>query len=87
MQKFNAYRCCLAPSRFQKYRRKELTYAIRVEGPFGVKVSGLPGEYRRCEDGYLVSDRGYYRAVDREQFEMDYSLYDFEIASRCANLG
>jgi len=52
------------------YRKKYLTQAIRIEGPFEVETT--EGTLI-CQDGYLAVDsRGFPYPIDKEEFETIY---------------
>lgn len=52
------------------YRKKALTKAVRIEGPFVVQTSEGP---LRCEDGYLAVDaRGYPYPIAVDEFALIY---------------
>ena len=57
-------------SKFRLYRKKVLTRAVRIEGPFTVETSeGL----MRCADGFLCMDaRGYPYPVAADEFALIY---------------
>jgi len=56
------------------YRKKHLTQAIRIIGPFKVETTeGILA----CQDGYLAIDsRGFPYPIDKEEFE---NIYELEI--------
>lgn len=52
------------------YRKKVLTRAVRIKGPFRVLTSEGP---LTCTDGYLALDaHGYLYPIARQEFEMIY---------------
>lgn len=54
------------------FRKKVVTRAIRVEGPFVVETSEGP---LRCADGYLAIDaRGYPYPIAADEFELIYEV-------------
>jgi hypothetical protein len=60
-------------SPWRQYRKRLLTKAARIEGPFRVITSESENEPFLCEDGYLAIDaRGYPYAIAREEFELIY---------------
>lgn len=62
-----------APERWPRYRKKVLTRAIRIHGPFRVVTSESENEPFFCADGYLALDaRGYPYAIARGEFELIY---------------
>ena len=72
MQTFSASNFPDSPPRSQwpLYRKKVLTRALRIEGPFTVETSEGP---LRCEDGYLAFDaRGYPYPIAADEFAMIY---------------
>jgi hypothetical protein len=59
---------------FQTFRKKALTKALRMPGPFEVQTSEGP---LRCEDGWLCMDaRGYPYPVAADEFELIYELVE-----------
>lgn len=53
-----------------KYRKRVLTPAVKVDGPFVVETSEGP---LSCEDGYLAVDaRGYPYPIATEEFLLIY---------------
>src|SRR6266487_4296986 len=60
----------MAPATWPLYRKKVLTRALRVQGPFMVNTSEGP---LRCEDGWLAVDaRGYPYPIAADEFELIY---------------
>ena len=58
------------PEGAKKYRKKTLTTAVRIEGPFIVYTR--EGQLS-CKDGYLAIDSGGFPyPIDREEFERIY---------------
>lgn len=58
------------PEMWPTYRKRVLTHAIRMDGPFVVDTS--EGQLR-CENGYLAVDaRGYPYPIDALEFELIY---------------
>jgi len=56
-----------------RYRKRVLTRARRITGPFRVITSETENEPFYCADGYLAIDaRGYPYAIAREEFELIY---------------
>jgi hypothetical protein len=56
-------------STWPKYRKKTLTSAIKIAGPFRVITSETENEPFLCQDGYLAIDaRGYPYAIATEEF-------------------
>lgn len=68
MELSNVYSIARLPTgvRFEPYRKKAPTYAIRIEGKFVVQTSdGLV----QCDDGWLALDsRGYPYPIDADEF-------------------
>lgn len=60
------------------YRKRVLTWAFRVDGPFAVQTSeGL----LRCDDGWLAMDaRGYPYPIATEEFALIYEEADLREA-------
>jgi hypothetical protein len=59
-----------APTSWPKYRKRVLTHAKRIAGPFTVETS--EGTLT-CKDGYLACDaRGYPYPIDKAEFELIY---------------
>ena len=53
-----------------KYRKRVLTHAVKVDGPFEVQTS--EGALR-CDDGYLAVDaRGYPYPIATDEFALIY---------------
>lgn len=60
----------LPSGEFKEYRKKVLTKAIRIEGPFRTRTLEGPLE---CPDGYLAIDNaGNPYPIDRDIFEKTY---------------
>lgn len=59
---------------WKTYRKKRLTDAMRIEGPFEVETTeGV----LVCKDGYLAIDsRGFPYPIDKEEFEQIYWLVE-----------
>lgn len=66
----------LPAGHWNNYRKKTLTRAIRIQGPFQVQTSeGLMA----CEDGYLALDnKNNPYPIDREVFETTYEEIEVE---------
>ena len=63
------------PAGWPRYRKRVLTAAIRITGPFRVRTSETENEPFLCEDGYLALDaRGYPYAIALEEFDL---IYEF----------
>jgi len=63
-----------------RYRKKVLTRATRISGPFRVITSETENEPFLCADGYLAIDaRGYPYAIAREEFELIYERAEVEV--------
>lgn len=70
MQEFSTEALPSDPAGWPKYRKKVLTSALRVEGPFTVQTSEGP---LTCADGFLAVDaRGYPYPIAVEEFELIY---------------
>lgn len=63
-------RSMIQPAKLPKFRKKSLTRAYRMSGPFTVDTS----EGRlTCQDGYVCIDaRGYPYPVAKEEFDLIY---------------
>jgi hypothetical protein len=59
------------PTNWSEYRKKVLTKAVRIDGPFRVITSESENEPFYCEDGYLAIDP---YAIAKEEFEKIYDL-------------
>lgn len=58
------------PEHWPSYRKRTLTRAMRIEGPFTVRTD--EGELT-CEDGWLAIDaRGYPYPIAADEFELIY---------------
>jgi hypothetical protein len=58
----------------QHYRKKVLTPAVRVDGPFTVETRNGT---LTCEDGYLAVDaHGWPYPIDKDEFERIYEKAD-----------
>jgi hypothetical protein len=59
-----------SPRDWPKYRKKVLTSAIKIDGPFTVETSEGP---LSCADGYLAVDaRGYPYPIAADEFALIY---------------
>ena len=60
------------PSGWQLFRKKSLTHAMRIYGPFTVLTSEGP---LYCADGWLAVDaRGYPYPIASDEFELIYEV-------------
>lgn len=58
------------PEQWPRFRKKVLTKALRIEGPFRVETSEGP---LNCQDGFLCLDaRGYPYPVAADEFRLIY---------------
>jgi hypothetical protein len=58
------------PEQWSLYRKKSLTRAVRIDGPFTVETSEGP---LTCQDGYLAMDaRGYPYPIAADEFALIY---------------
>lgn len=59
---------------FRLYRKRHLTQATRIDGPFRVETAEGPLD---CQDGYLALDsRGYPYPIDAKEFAAIYEPAD-----------
>ena len=64
------------PATWPRYRKRVLTHALRIEGPFTVETSEGP---LHCEDGYLAVDaRGYPYPIAADEFALIYEPAEAE---------
>lgn len=62
------------PAQWPTYRKRVLTHATRITGPFTVVTSEGPLE---CKDGYLAVDaRGYPYPIAADEFVLIYAPED-----------
>lgn len=70
MKSFSYYNKPASGSIWKRYKKKVITLAIRMEGPFEVKTKeGMI----TCEDGYLARDEeGWPYPISKTVFDMTY---------------
>lgn len=75
VQRFNSENIPIGEPGWATYRKKVLTKALKIDGPFIVETS--EGQLN-CKDGYLAMDaRGYPYPIATDEFKL---IYDKVIA-------
>jgi hypothetical protein len=70
MKRFSTAELPSDPANWQSFRKKVLTKATKIDGPFVVETSEGP---LSCEDGWLAVDaRGYPYPIATEEFSLIY---------------